>query len=38
MKLVDDEGIAGVEDDLVLVERFEEVVGGFEHGFGFDFH
>jgi hypothetical protein len=27
-----------VEDDLVLVKGFEEVVGGFEDGFGFDFH
>jgi hypothetical protein len=38
MKLLDGEGVAGVEDDLVLVKGFEEVVGGFEDGFGFDFH
>ena len=38
MKLLDGEGVAGVKDDLVLVEGFEEVVGGFEDGFGFDFH
>ncbi len=38
MKLVDGESVAGVEDDFVLVERFEEWVGGFEDGFGFDFH
>jgi hypothetical protein len=27
-----------LEDDLVLVEGFKVVVGGFEDGFGFDFH
>lgn len=38
VELFNRKGVAGLEDDLVLLERLEKLVSGFEDSLDFDFH